>query len=91
MLHLRHKSCYEHQTYILIGHIVFPRLSALFTISAKRMGAYWKEGTYSGGGGGGRLLSSPVGNHQAYLSSTRFTHRDINKMTIETGFPCTLP
>ena len=55
MLHLRHKSCYEHQTYILIGHIVFPRLSALFTISAKRMGAYWKEGTYSGGGGG-RLL-----------------------------------
>ena len=49
MLHLRHKSCYEHQTYIVNGHIVFPRLSALFTISAKRMGAYWKEGTYSRG------------------------------------------
>ena len=84
MLHLRHKSCYEHQTYILNGHIVFPRLSALFTISAKRMDAYWKEGTYSRG----RLLSSPVGNHQAYLSSTRFPHRDINKVTIETGFSC---
>ena len=32
---------------------------------------------------------SPVG-HQAYLSPIlQFTHRVINKVAIETGFPCT--
>ena len=40
-------------------------------------------------GGGGRLLSSPVGN-QAHLSPIlQVTHRVINKVAIETGFPCT--
>ena len=38
---------------------------------------------------GGFFLSSPVG-HQAYLSPIlQFTHRVINKVAIETGFPCT--
>lgn len=39
---------------------------------------------------GGHLLSSPVGNQQ-YLSSIiiPFTHRVINKVAIEMGFPCT--
>lgn len=37
---------------------------------------------------GGFFLSSPVG-HQAYLSPTlQLTHRVINKVAKETGFPC---
>lgn len=42
-------------------------------------------------GGGGVLKSSPVGNQEYwYLSSIiQTTHRVINKVAIEMGFPCT--
>ena len=78
--------CYliETQTYT-----VFPRTN-------KRQGAYLKfrlKGWAVIGrralNPGGRLLSSPVGNQVIYLSPIiQFTHRVINKVAIETGFPC---
>ena len=49
------------------------------------MGAQQKEGAKLRGGG--ELLRSPV--VPLYLSPIiRFTHRVINKVAIETGFPC---
>ena len=51
------------------------------------MGAQQKEGAKLREGGGGELLRSPV--VPLYLSPIiRFTHRVINKVAIETGFPC---
>lgn len=56
-----------------IQDTVFPQ------VSAKRMGAYWKEGG---------LLSFPVGN-KAYLSYIiQFALRVINRLAKETRFPC---
>ena len=51
------------------------------------MGAQQKEGAKLRGVGGGELLRSPV--VPLYLSLIiQFTHRVINKVAIETGFPC---
>ena len=38
---------------------------------------------------GGPLLSSPVGNQAQLSPILQVTHRVINKVAVETGFPCT--